>query len=155
MIPTAECTKSDLRKARESANLTRWQAGDALGVSQDTIKRWEDPKDNSKPTSADVSRMEGIYGQAGLWYAWMYSNDDGFRDRMAPPTAPDLRESIMKIFASMQDLIDDRAKILRDAADGYIDDRDMAAKIRSLSDDIASASHSLSEEMKRQMEGTP
>lgn len=132
--------------------MTRWQAGEALGVSQDTIKRWEDPKDSSKPTSADVSRMEDAYETPGLWYSWMYSNDDGFRDRMAPPTAPDLRESIMKIFADIQELIDNEAKILRDASDGCIDDKALAAKILQLSVDIASAGQSLAEEMKRQME---
>ena len=152
MIDTAEFTKSDLRKARESANLTRWQAGDALGVSQDTLKRWEDPMDKSKPASSDVSRMEDLYGYPGLWYAWMHSNDDGFRDRMPPPAPPDLKTSVLALFGSMQSLIEKQTSILLDAADGIVDNKIQAEYVRKTAMDISGAARCLAEEIKRQVE---
>lgn len=116
-----ECTHQDLRKAREAAGLTQWQAAGELGASESTIKRWESGE--TKPTPEDVWRMEKLYNCRGLWHRWMRSNHDSYREHY-PEEAPNLalpvavlnaRHQLADVLA-MQDLIE------RDALDGRLDD---------------------------------
>ena len=48
----AECTGLDLRKARDAQKMPRWQLGQMIGVSEDTIRRWE--MDEIRPEPDDV-----------------------------------------------------------------------------------------------------
>ena len=117
-----ECTKVDLRKARDLAGLTRIQAAPLLGVSESTLKNWEDPSIKTLPVSADVSRMEDIYHADGLWWRWLRSHDDAFRDRMPPLPAMELQGAIMSTFAEAADLLELQQALFKDGADGEIND---------------------------------
>ena len=37
----AEFTHNDLRSAREARKIQRWRLANELGVSEDTVRRWE------------------------------------------------------------------------------------------------------------------
>lgn len=139
-INTAEYTKSDLRKARENANLPRWKASQELGVSEDTLKRWEDPTEKAVPTSADVNRMERVYDAPGLWYAWMYSNDEGFRDHF-PAVQMDFGQAmaIVNLRHQVADVLALQDAMERDAMDGHIDDIKTKDRYLSELDDVQAA----------------
>lgn len=138
-----ETDKSALRKARENAGYARPAAARMLSVSPETVARWENPMDTTMPRSADVSRMEDAYRCPGLWYRWMYSNDDGFRDRMPPPGETDVRASVLSLYASVSRLVEEQAKLMRDAADGRIDDPALSTRLRSVSGDTIVAAQAL------------
>jgi hypothetical protein len=139
-INTAECTKLDLRKAREAANLPRWKAAQELGTSEDTIKRWEDPLEKTMPTSADVSRMESVYRAPGLWYAWMHSNDEGFRDHFpAIQTDYQLAMAFVNIRHQLADVMSLQDAMERDAMDGRIDDQAQRDRYMKELDDVQAA----------------
>lgn len=146
----SETDKSTLRKAREAAGLARPAAAALLYVSPETIRRWEDPMDTVTPKSADVSRMEEAYHAPGLWYAWMYSNDDGFRDRMPPPGDTDVRASVLSLYAAVSRLVEEQARLMRDAADGHVDDPALAARVRNVSGDAIAAAQSLMNALKEE-----
>lgn len=136
----AEYTKGDLRKAREAANLPRWKAAVELGVSEDTLKRWEDPSEKSAPASADVNRMERVYSVPGMWYAWMYSNDEGFRDHF-PAQQADYGQAlaIVNIRHQVADVLALQDAMERDAMDGRIDDQQTKAMYLRELDDVQAA----------------
>lgn len=148
-INTAECTKTDLRKARESANFPRWRAAQELGVSEETIKRWEDPTLGTAPTSADVNRMERVYNAPGLWYSWMYSNDEGFRDHFpAVETDHGQALAIINIRHQMADVARLQESMERDAMDGRIDDPEAAAAYLAELDDVQAAIAQVKDKLK-------
>lgn len=124
-------------------------------MSEDTLKRWEDPESNSIPLSADVSRMERVYHAPGLWYSWMYSNDEGFRDHF-PAVGVDhsqalaivnVRHQIADVLA-LQDLIE------RDAMDGRMDDAAACKAYLSELDDMQAAIAQAKERIKYQSSKT-
>ena len=155
MINTAECTKLELRKAREAANLPRWKAGQELGVSEDTLKRWEDPDANASPLSSDVSRMKRVYHAPGLWYSWMYSNDEGFRDHF-PAVAVDHSQAmaIVNVRHQITDVLALQDKIERDAMDGRMDDAAACKAYLAELDDVQAAIAQAKERIKYQASKT-
>lgn len=136
----AECTKLYLRKARDDANMPRWRAAQELGVSEDTIKRWEDPDEKTTPTSADVNRMERVYKAEGLWYAWMHSNDEGFRDHFPALTQSNqLAIAVVNVRHQMIDVMALHDRFERDAMDGIIDDQQCKERYLRELDDVMAA----------------
>lgn len=113
-----------------------------MGVSEDTLKRWEDPDPNVKtfPTSPDVSRMESVYHASGLWYAWMHSNDEGFRDHFpAIQTDYQLAMAFVNIRHQLADVMKLQDAMERDAMDGRIDDHEQKGKYLKELDDVQAA----------------
>lgn len=147
-----ECTKIHLRRARDNAHLTRMQAAPLLGVSESTLKNWENPSHPSMPTLSDVSRMEDIYGADGLWWCWARSNDDASRDRLPPLPALELQGAILSTFAEMGDLIALQQDLMRDGADGKINNPDLLEKGLKEAGELVAASYLLYCQLKRQKE---
>lgn len=134
----AEYTEKDLRLAREAANLPRWKAAQELGVHPDTLARWESGE--QAPSPEDVGRMERVYNSPGMWYRWMWSNHDSFRERL--PRLPEIDTSPLAsavgIRQEMEDVQQRQGKHERDLLDGRIDDRRAYADyIKELSDLLA------------------
>lgn len=117
----AECTNQDLRRARDAAKLTRWQAAQRLGVSEETVRRWETGEVIPHPD--DVGRMEEAYKAENLWYRWMYSNIDSYRERI--PETPNYTLPISLVSAKYEtgDVLPLLDSVIRDAMDGKIDDQ--------------------------------
>lgn len=117
-----------LLKARNDAHMTRQEAGNALFVSPDVIKRWEDTGCKVMPTSLDVSRMETLYSSPNLWHRWMKATDEVYRDHY-PYDIPDypLLMAIVNARHQQTDLIGLYDLMERDAIDGHVDNRQLLA----------------------------
>lgn len=124
----AEYTYLDLRKAREARKLTRWQLAEKVGVSEDTLERWETGK--AIPADNDVGRIEHALGAEGemLWYRWMYSNVDSFRERNPAPVISELLAAVVSVRYELADVQALHDQLARDAIDGTIDDPALRAK---------------------------
>lgn len=124
----AEFTYLDLRKGREARKLTRWQLAARLGVSEDTLERWETGK--TIPTPDDVSRIEHALNAEGemLWYRWMYSNIESFRERNPPPVVSELLAAVVSVRYELADVQALHDSLARDAIDGRIDDPKLRAQ---------------------------
>ena len=139
----AEYTKASLQRLRESAGLTRKVAAPLLGMSEDTLRRIEDVSNqenrNRHPTSGDLARMEVIYHVPGLWYNYNNTNDDAFRDHL--PELPDYTEqgAILSYFAESRDTMTLETEVLRDAADGKIDDPVRRSRLIKEVEDVAAS----------------
>lgn len=75
----AEFTYKDLENVRKSRKMTRWQLANEIGVSEDTLGRWETGK--SEPGIDDVWNIERVLGIPGLWHKWMRSHYDSYREK--------------------------------------------------------------------------
>lgn len=118
----AEFTNLDLRKARESRKLTRWQLAAKLGVSEDTLERWETGKQRPEPD--DVGRIEDALDARAelLWARWMYSNVESYRDRNPEPQVSPLLEAVVRVKHELSDVLGLYERLEMDAIDGRIDD---------------------------------
>ena len=124
----AEFTFQDLRKAREARKIPRWQLANETGVSEDTVERWETGK--ALPHPNDVSRIEHALHAEGemLWYRWMYSNIDSFRERNPAPVVSELLAAVVSVRYELADVQALHDQLARDAIDGRIDDPKLRAQ---------------------------
>jgi transcriptional regulator with XRE-family HTH domain len=123
-----EFTYLDLRKARESRKLTRWQLANKIGVSEDTVERWETGKQS--PTPDDVGHVENALDARAelLWARWMYSNVESYRERNARPQVSELLAAVVSVKFELADVQNLEESLERDAIDGHIDDEELRAK---------------------------
>lgn len=147
---TADLTKASLQRLRESAKLTRKVAAPMLGMSEETLRRIEtvDTFHDQQPTSGDLSRMEMVYRVPGLWYNYMHSNDDAFRDHLPPLPEYNTQGALMAFFVETAEAITLEKDALRDAADGKIDDSDLKRKIIKEVEDVIAAAILLLQRLK-------
>lgn len=133
----AEFTNLDLRKAREARKLTRWQLSNLIGVSEDTLERWEVGK--QMPTPDDVGHIEDALdaGVEMLWERWMYSNVDSYRNHHAKPQISGLLAAIVGVRQEMADVLVLQDKMERDARDGALDDVEGRARYRAELEEVA------------------
>lgn len=123
----AEITHAELRSARIAAGYYRYQAAALLGVSEDTLGRWERGEQMANDESVD--QMEAIYNAPGLWYGWMRWAHASFRKRYPPiPNAESLAEALMEAKYQMEDLSPLHELVIRDSLDGKIDNREQGNK---------------------------
>jgi transcriptional regulator with XRE-family HTH domain len=133
-----EFTYKELKKAREAAHVTQWQAANACGVSEDLIKRWE--RGDSKPTPEDVDNLCELYGDPTIWHRWMCSNHDSYRKRYIAVESYSLPAAIMRSRYEIQDVVKMQEAVERDAMTGRIDDPELRTKYRKeLEEMVASA----------------
>lgn len=121
----AEVTEKDLRKAREDAGLVRWQVAQEIGVSEDTVRRWEDGA--SRPEPDDVYRLETLYKVRGLWHGWMRSHYESYRAMWSEtPSFDRVTSAIMNVRHQLSDVLDMQNEVERGAlagrmpVDGYM-----------------------------------
>jgi len=126
----AEFTHLDLRKARESRKLTRWQLANLIGVSEDTLERWETGK--QQPSPDDVGRIEDALDARAelIWARWMYSNVESYRERNPEPHMSPLLEAVVSVKYELADVQALSGRLERDAIDGHIDDMDLRQQAR-------------------------
>jgi transcriptional regulator with XRE-family HTH domain len=124
----AAFTYLDLRKAREARKLTRWQLADKLGVSEDTLERWETGK--QVPSDNDVGHIEDALDARCelLWTRWMYWNVDSYRERHPEPQISELLQAVCSVKMELEDVQEIHPRLMRDAMDGRIDDPTLREK---------------------------
>lgn len=119
----AEFGKLELRRAREARKWPRWQLGEAVGVSEDTITRWEDPGDKSLPDPDDVDRIEKALEMRGrIWHPWMLSHYDSYRERYASVQDFGLTAAILRIRHEAEKVMGLQGPAEEDVIDGRFDD---------------------------------
>ena len=137
-----EFTKIDLRNARDARKMPRWKLGNAVGVSEDTIARWEDPDDTAMPTPDDIDRIGEALEDETIWHRWMVSNCDSYRKRYINVPDYSLPISINRVRHVINDIMELQDQMERDAMDGKIDDRQLGGMYEELLKMlVASASH--------------
>lgn len=116
----SEMTYKQLKGVRESADFTRWRLAQELGYgSESMIKRWENGE--QKPTPDDIGNLERVLGEPGLWYRWMCSNYDSFRERYADQVHYDhLLSVVTQVKRETLDVIRMHDGIEADALDGAV-----------------------------------
>lgn len=120
----AEFTHNDLRSAREARKIQRWRLANELGVSEDTVRRWEIGE--TQPTPDDVGNIERILDAPGLWHRWMLSNFESYRERYTDiPVAGHLAASVIRMKYEVEDLIPYFKRLEKDAIDGHMDNDDL------------------------------
>ena len=117
----AECTNLDLRKAREARKMPRWQLAQQLGVSADTIERWE--RGEVKPEPDDVDRMGEALQAPDLWHQWMLSNCESYRKRYLGVETLALPVSVMRLRQAMEEALAMMNPVEQDVIDGRLDDQ--------------------------------
>lgn len=109
-----------LREARDMRAMTREQLGGRVGVSHDTIRRWETGE--SQPTPDDVDRMGDVLSDASLWHRWMLESVPSYAKRYEGAETLALPASILRARYAMADVLAYQDAMERDALDGKLDD---------------------------------
>lgn len=121
----AGCDNIELRRVRESKNYSREKLGNCMGVSADTIRRWE--YGESKPEPDDVDRMGEILEDSTLWHRWMLSNVESYAKRYVGAESLALPVSIMRVRHALGEVMAYQDRVERDSLDGKLDDQQTAA----------------------------
>ena len=134
----AECTHLELRTLRDARKMARWQLANEVGVSEDTIERWETGK--STPTPEDVDRIGEVLEDPGLWDRWMFSNYDSYRKRYPRGQQySGLIASVLGVRHSLGSVIALQDCAEKDVIDGIFDDKELQERyIAQMDEGIAS-----------------
>ena len=109
------------QRARKEAGMTQEQAAEALSVSVETVKAWE--QGQRVPRPEDAERMMAAYGTEWLGLAYTSATCG----RLGAVPAVDLRqlpEAVLALINRATELADDYRRLMRIAEDGVIDERE-------------------------------
>ena len=130
------------QRARKEAGLTQEQAAEALSVSVETVKAWE--QGQRVPRPEDAERMMAAYGTEwlGLAYTWDTCGRLGAVPAVDPRQLP---EAVLALINRATELADDYRRLMRIAEDGVIDEREAPefAKIADNIRDVIAASYAV------------
>jgi len=125
----AEFTNMDLKAARESRKVKKWQLANELGVSEDTIYRWE--SGSQRPDPDDVGNIERFLGIPGLWHKWMLSHYDSYRERYTDvPDVNHLTAEIVRMKHEIMDVMPLFDEIERDTLNGEFNKPELWEKFK-------------------------
>lgn len=118
-----------LRSAREAHGWTRVQLIAELGVSEETLKRWE--YGQSKPTPDDVRNIERIIGAESelLWDCWMRAAWDSYAEYHPEAQDHNLLQAFVNMKYELQDVMALLEPAERDAVDGRLDNPQLRQKL--------------------------
>ena len=130
------------QRARKEAGMTQEQAAEALSVSVETVKAWE--QGQRVPRPEDAERMMAAYGTEWLGLAYTSATCG----RLGAVPAVDLRqlpEAVLALINRATELADDYRRLMRIAEDGVIDEREAPEFGRSADNirDVIAASYAV------------
>ena len=107
------------QRARKEAHMTQEQAAEALSVSVETVKAWE--QSQRVPRPEDVERMQALYGTPWLGLEYTRTTCGGLG------VLPELRlqglpTAVLRLINRATALADDYRRLMRIAEDGVIDE---------------------------------
>lgn len=109
------------QRARKEAGMTQEQAAEALSVSVETVKAWE--QGQRVPRPEDAERMMAAYGTE--WLGLAYTSATCGRLGAVPAVDPrQLPEAVLALINRATELADDYRRLMRIAEDGVIDERE-------------------------------
>ena len=122
----SEFTHLELRRARESHKMPRWQLAQEIGVSEETLKRWE--YGDQMPEPDDVGAIERALGERSMWHQGMMSHYDSYRERYSQAPAYGLTSAVIRTRYELNDVMTLQERVERDAVDGRLDDPALKAE---------------------------
>lgn len=109
------------QRARKEAGMTQEQAAEALSVSVETVKAWE--QGQRVPRPEDAEHMMAAYGTE--WLGLAYTSATCGRLGAVPAVDPrQLPEAVLALINRATELADDYRRLMRIAEDGVIDERE-------------------------------
>ncbi len=130
-------TNIDIKKRREIQRMTAATLGEEIGRDQNTIYNYENGKCDPDPDT--MYQIAEALGDLGIWYDWMRTKFSSYARLHPDVQQQSLPGATMSMFAEVSDLIDLQRDVLRDAADGKLDDPELAARIEKEATDALGA----------------
>ena len=106
--------------------MPRWQLAQEIGVSEETLKRWE--YGDQMPEPDDVGAIERALGERSMWHQWMMSHYDSYRERYSQAPAYGLTSAVIRTRYELNDVMTLQERVERDAVDGRLDDPALKAE---------------------------
>ena len=120
-------TNIDIKKRRELLKMTAATLAEIIGRDPTTIYNWESGKADPDPDS--MYQIAEAFGDMNVWYDWMRTKFSSYARLHPDGQQNNLPGAMMKMFAEIGDLMDLQREALRDAADGKLDDPELANSI--------------------------
>lgn len=118
----------DLKKWREEQGISAADLAERISCDTTTIYRYENGK--LKPNPDVMFEICEALGDVDRWTTWMRTEFPTSYGRMHPETPSyTLAGALMSMFAEIGDVLEFEREVLRDGADGKIDDPEMKEKI--------------------------
>lgn len=123
-----------LKDARKKSGLCQYQVAQLLSyktkedtISEDTISNWE--CNRALPDIEQVSTLEDIYEEPGLWDEWMRQQYPSYRKRIPKMSKIDNPAlAVVQAGYEMQDVARLTEPVGRDLIDGRLDNEALQAK---------------------------
>lgn len=120
---------SDLKKWRDEQNISAADLAERIGCDPSTIYKYESRK--LVPDPNVMFQICEALGDIDRWTIWMRTEYPISYGRMHPETAPfNLPGALMSMYAEMADVLDIQREVLRDGADGTINDPELAEELQ-------------------------
>lgn len=119
----------DLKKWREEQQMSAADLAERISCDTTTIYRYESGK--LKPDPNVMFEICEALGDVDRWTIWMRTEYPTSYGRMHPETTPfNLPGALMSMYAEMADVLDIQREVLRDGADGTINDPELAEELQ-------------------------
>lgn len=119
----------DLKKWREEQQMSAADLAERISCDTTTIYRYESGK--LKPDPNVMFEICEALGDIDRWTIWMRTEYPTSYGRMHPETTPfNLPGALMSMYAEMADVLDIQREVLRDGADGTINDPELAEELQ-------------------------
>lgn len=120
-------TNIDIKKRRELLKMTAATLAEQIGRDPTTIYNWESGKSDPDPDT--MYQIAEAFGDLNCWYDWMPTKFSSYARLHPDVKSQSLPGAMMTMFSEVGDLMDMQREALRDAADGKIDNPQLAAQI--------------------------
>lgn len=119
----------DLKRWRESQKISQADLAERISCDSSTIARYESGKLHPDP---DVMyEICDTLGDVDKWTSWMRTEYPRSYGRMHPETVPyTLQGALMSLFTETKDVLAIEHSVMKDGADGRIDDPAVAEALR-------------------------
>lgn len=123
-------TGIDLKIWRESQGISAADLAERISCDVTTVYRYESGK--LKPNPDVMYEICAALGDPDKWTTWMRTEFPTSYGRVHPETSSlNLQGALMSMFAEIEDVLTLRSKVLKDGADGKIDDPELMNQIET------------------------
>jgi len=112
-----------LKEARERAGLSQEKASRKLFIGRRTLHDYEKKDDAPRET---ILKMSEVYGDQGLPLRYCWEKCPIGRKYATPVVTTDLAQMVLKLVKELNDVKAMRDRLIAIAADGVIDEREVA-----------------------------
>jgi len=121
-------TGTDLRKWRESQQISAADLAERISCDTTTIYRYESGK--MKPNPDVMWEICDALGDTGVWVNWMRTEYPASFGREFPEMPIcDLKGALLMAFSELEDALELRKEAMKDGADGQIDNPQLKQEV--------------------------